>query len=130
MGSADGEEPGQLLRAGKTQEQQIMTAGRRRAAGIYGAIITAAIIAAVGGHLRTLTLAVSVLVTLVVYWVAEEYAELLGEQVTGGRLPTWRYIRAALATPGRWSAPPTCRCWRWCWRGWPGPRHPPPRTTA
>jgi len=97
MGSADGEEPGQLLRAGKAQEQQIMTAGRRRAAGIYGAIITAAIIAAVGGHLPTLALAVSVLVTLVVYWVAEEYAELLGEQVTGGRLPTWRYIRAALA---------------------------------
>jgi len=97
MGSADGEEPGQLLRAGKTQEQQIMTAGRRRAAGIYGAIITAAIIAAVGGHLPTLALAVSVLVTLVVYWVAEEYAELLGEQVTGGHLPTWAYIRAALA---------------------------------
>ena len=97
MGSADGEEPGQLLRAGGTQAQQVMTAGRRRAAGIYGAIITAAIIAAVGGHLRTLALAVSVLVTLLVYWVAEEYAELLGEQVTGGRLPTWAYIRAALA---------------------------------
>ena len=97
MGSADGEEPGQLLRAGKTHEQQIMTAGRRRAAGIYGAIITAAIIAAVGGHLPTLALAVSVLVTLVVYWVAEEYAELLGEQVTGGHLPTSAYVRAALA---------------------------------
>src|SRR6476646_2655488 len=92
MGSAGGEEPGQLLRAGGTQAQQVMTAGRRRAAGIY-----AAIIAAVGGHLRTLALAVSVLVTLLVYWVAEEYAELLGEQVTGGRLPTWAYIRAALA---------------------------------
>jgi hypothetical protein len=60
MGSADGEEPGQVLRAGKTREQQIMTAGRRRAAGIYGAIITAAIIAAVGGKLPTLALAVSV----------------------------------------------------------------------
>jgi len=97
MGSADGEEPGQLIRAGGTQAQQVMTAGRRRAAGIYGAIITAAIIAAVGGHLSTRTLAVSVLVTLLVYWVAEEYAELLGEQVTGGHLPTWAYIRAALA---------------------------------
>jgi hypothetical protein len=32
-----------------------------------------------------------------VYWVAEEYAELLGEQVTGGHLPTWAYVRAALA---------------------------------
>ncbi len=88
MGSADGEEPGPPLRAGGTPAQQVMTAARRRAAGIYGAIITAAIIAAVGDHLRTLALAVSVLVTLLVYWVAEEYAELLGEQVTGGRLPT------------------------------------------
>src|SRR5262252_790851 len=97
MGSADGEEPGQLLRAGGTRAQQVMTAGRRRAAGIYGAIVTAAIIAAVGGQLSTRALAVSVLVTLLVYWVAEEYAELLGEQVTGGHLPTWAYIRAALA---------------------------------
>jgi hypothetical protein len=34
---------------------------------------------------------------LLVYWIAEEYAELLGEQVTG-HLPTWAYVRAALAT--------------------------------
>jgi len=97
MESAGGEEPGQLLGAGGTPAQQVMTAGRRRAAGIYGAIITAAIIAAVGGQLSTRALTVSVLITLLVYWVAEEYAELLGEQVTGGRLPTWAYIRAALA---------------------------------
>ncbi|MGP7999655.1 MAG: hypothetical protein ACLPKI_20395 [Streptosporangiaceae bacterium] len=71
--------------------------GRRRAAGIYGAIITAAIIAAAGGHLRTVALVVSVIVTLVVYWLAEEYAELLGEQVAGGKVPGWAYIRDALA---------------------------------
>jgi hypothetical protein len=75
-------------------------AGQRRAAGIYGAIITAAIIAAVGDHLPTLALAVSIVVTLVVYWVAEVYAELLGEHVARGQLPTWPYIRAALAA--RW----------------------------
>ena len=97
MGSADGEEPGRLLEAGGQRARSAMTAGRRRAAGIYGAIITAAIIAAVGGQVRTAALAVSVLITLVVYWVAEEYAELLGEQVTGGHLPTWAYVRAALA---------------------------------
>jgi hypothetical protein len=72
-------------------------AGRRRAAGIYGAIITAAIIAAVGDRLRTGALVVSVVVTLVVYWLAEEYAELLGEQAAGGVLPSRAYIRAALA---------------------------------
>jgi hypothetical protein len=69
----------------------------RRAAGIYGAIVTAAILAAVGGRLPTVALVVSVVVTLLVYWVAEEYAEILGEQAEGGTLPTWAYIRGALA---------------------------------
>ena len=73
-------------------------AGQHRAAGIYGAIVTAAILAAVGGHLRTPALVVSVVVTLLVYWLAEEYAELLGEQIAGGRLPSRVYIREALTT--------------------------------
>jgi hypothetical protein len=73
------------------------TVGPRRAAGIYGTIITAAILAAIGGHVHTLPLAVSILVTLLVYWLAEEYAELLGDQLEGGHLPTWADARAALA---------------------------------
>ncbi|MGH3197762.1 MAG: hypothetical protein ACRDOH_08215 [Streptosporangiaceae bacterium] len=84
---ADGERP----------RRAVGSSGRRRAAGIYGTIITAAVIAATGPHLATLALVVSVLVTLLVYWVAEEYAELLGEQLEGGRLPTWQDVRAALA---------------------------------
>ncbi len=48
----------------------------------------------------TLPLSVSILVTLVVYWLAEEYAEILGEQLAAGRLPTWPDIRSALA--GTW----------------------------
>ena len=71
--------------------------GRRRAAGIYGTIITAAVIAATGVRLTTLALVISVLVTLLVYWVAEEYAELLGEQLEAGRLPTRLEVRTALA---------------------------------
>jgi hypothetical protein len=71
--------------------------GQRRAAGIYGAIITAAILAAAGGKVPTLALVVSVVVTLLVYWLAEEYAELLGEQTEKGVLPTWAYVREALA---------------------------------
>jgi hypothetical protein len=50
--------------------------GRRRAAGIYGAIITAAILDTAGDHLPTAALVVSVVVTLLVYWLAEEYAAL------------------------------------------------------
>ena len=72
--------------------------GRHRAAGIYGAIITAAIIAANGGKLSTIALVIAVVVTLLVYWVAEEYAEVLGEQVEGGRLPTWATVRGMLAS--------------------------------
>lgn len=75
----------------------VRSSGRRRAAGIYGTIITAAVIAATGVRLTTLALVFSVLVTLLVYWVAEEYAELLGEQLEAGRLPTWLEIRTALA---------------------------------
>ena len=61
--------------------------GRRRAAGIYGAIITAAILDTAGGHVSTAALVVSVVVTLLVYWLAEEYAEVLGEQVEGVACP-------------------------------------------
>jgi hypothetical protein len=70
--------------------------GRRRAAGIYGAIVTAAILDTAGGHVSTAALVISVVVTLLVYWVAEEYAEVLGEQVEGGRLPSRAYIWGAL----------------------------------
>ncbi len=71
--------------------------GRRRAAGIYGAIITAAILDTAGAHLPTAALVITVVITLLVYWLAEEYAELLGEQAAGGRLPTWPKIGQALA---------------------------------
>jgi hypothetical protein len=71
--------------------------GRRRAAGIYGTIITAAILDIAGGRLSTDALVTAVVVTLLVYWIAEEYAEVLGEQAAGGRLPGWTYIADALA---------------------------------
>jgi hypothetical protein len=72
------------------------SAGRRRAAGIYGTIITAAILDTAGGRLSTLALVIAVVITLLVYWVAEEYAEVLGEQAAGGSLPGWSYIRETL----------------------------------
>lgn len=73
------------------------SAARRRSAGIYGTIVASAVLAAGGGHLPTVPLAVTVLVTLLVYWAAEGYAELLAEQVHTGRLPTWVQLRASLA---------------------------------
>jgi hypothetical protein len=71
--------------------------GRRRAAGIYGAVVTAAVIAAVQDQVPTRALVVAVLVTLLVYWIAEQYAELLGEHAEHGHLPTWPHIRTGLA---------------------------------
>src|SRR4029453_9908070 len=72
------------------------SAARRRSAGIYGTIVASAVLAAGGGHLRTVPLAVTVLVTLLVYWAAEGYAELLSEQIHAGHLPTRGQLRASL----------------------------------
>ena len=82
---------------GRRPARSAKISGRHRAASIYGAIITAAIIAASGGELPTNALVTAVVVTLLVYWVAEEYAEVIGEQAEGGRLPTWASIRGMLA---------------------------------
>jgi len=70
---------------------------RRRAAGIYGTIVTAAVIAAGGNQLNSAQLAVTVVVTLIVYWLAEQYAELLGAHTHDGRLPSLRLVRSSLA---------------------------------
>jgi hypothetical protein len=83
---------------GRRPARSVKISGRHRAASIYGAIITAAIIAASGGDLPTVPLAIAVVVTLLVYWVAEEYAEVIGEQAEGGRLPTWASIGGMLAS--------------------------------
>jgi len=85
------------LAAGREGPGPKARAGRRRASGIYGAIITAAILATAGNELHTSGLVATVVITLVVYWLAEEYAELLGEQAEGGRVPTRDYIRESLA---------------------------------
>ncbi len=77
---------------------EVKNLGRRSAAGIYGAIITAAILSSAGGQLPTAALVIAVVVTLLVYWLAEEYAEILGEQAEGGHLPGWVSIWGALAT--------------------------------
>jgi hypothetical protein len=69
---------------------------RQIAGGIYGTIVTAAIMATAGSKLPAVSEAVAVLITLTVYWIAHEYADLLGSHIAGGRLPGWRDIRGAL----------------------------------
>jgi hypothetical protein len=72
--------------------------GKRRASAIYGTVITAAVIAAGGNTLSSAALEATVLVTLLVYWVAEQYATLLGEHTHAGRLPSRTDVRGSLAT--------------------------------
>jgi hypothetical protein len=67
----------------------------RPAAGIYGLIVAASVIAVAGTDMRSLPLALAVVVTLIIYWLAEEYAGLV-EHASAGHLPTWAHIRAAL----------------------------------
>jgi hypothetical protein len=69
----------------------------RQASGIYGLIVTAAVLASAGGQLPTLALEVAVFVTLVVYWLAEEYADLV-EHASAGHVPSWSHVRSALET--------------------------------
>jgi hypothetical protein len=96
--------------------------GRRRAAGIYGAVVTAAVIAAAGEQVRTRALVVTVIVTLLVYWIAEQYAELLGEHSGGPPAQPVPNPGGASPARGRWSEPPMRRCWRWSSRGLPVPQ--------
>jgi hypothetical protein len=57
--------------------------------------VAASVLAAVGSDLPTVPLALAVFVTLVVYWLAEEYAGLV-EHASAGHLPSWSHVRAAL----------------------------------
>jgi len=67
-----------------------------QADGIYGTIITASVLISAGDELATLPLALSVLLTLAVYWLADVYAQLLAGPHARGSLPTWHDARAAL----------------------------------
>ena len=89
--TAFGHDGGEALPA--TGSERVVPA--RRAAGIYGLIVTASVLATGGTSLPVIPLAVAVFVTLLVYWLAEEYAELL-EHASSGHLPTWRRTRSML----------------------------------
>jgi hypothetical protein len=70
---------------------------RGPAHGIYGTIVTASVLASAGDDLTTFELVVSILVTLIVYWVADVYSDLLGHQLQHEHLPSWRDVGTGLA---------------------------------
>ncbi len=67
------------------------------AAGIYGIIVGAAVMAA-SHALSSVAVIVAVLVTLVVYWGAERYAWIVAARIHAGRRPHPHDLRPALTT--------------------------------
>src|SRR4051794_21708504 len=62
------------------------------AAGIYGIIVSAAVMAV--GHAPTAAATVvAVLGTLTIYWAAERYARIVAERIHAGQRPSWRTVR-------------------------------------
>jgi TRAP-type C4-dicarboxylate transport system permease large subunit len=69
----------------------------RTASGIYGTIVSAAVMAS--SHADSAgTVIAGVAVTLVVYWAAERYSRLVAERIHEDRKPTWPEFRRRLGT--------------------------------
>jgi len=67
------------------------------AEGIYSLVVTASVIATAGDKLRTVALALAVVLTLFVYWLAEQYAEY-GEHLARGHAPSTSHARRQLGS--------------------------------
>ena len=65
------------------------------APGIYGLIVSSAVLASAGPDVPLLQLAVAMLVTVLVYWIAEQYAAVLAARLHG-RITTGRQLRTSL----------------------------------
>jgi hypothetical protein len=72
---------------------------RYTAEGIYGVIISAAVLASWHGD-SLARLAAVALITLFIYWVAERYARVIATRIADGRRPTWAELRRELG--GGW----------------------------
>lgn len=67
------------------------------AAGVYGVIVGAAVMAA--AHAESVaSLDLAVVTTLLVYWFAERYARLVAQRIHAGHNPGWPAVRRELTT--------------------------------
>jgi len=66
---------------------------RRLSSGIYGLIVASSVLAAGANDDDIAHVSASVLVTLVVYWLAEAYAHVMAEQHVRGRRIGWAEAR-------------------------------------
>lgn len=67
------------------------------ASGIYGVIVSAAVMSASHGE-TGLAVEVSVLVTLVIYWGAERYARIVAERIHEGHRLSWATVLRQLTS--------------------------------
>lgn len=67
------------------------------AAGIYGIIVSAAVMAASHAPSAAATV-IGVLVTLAIYWAAERYARIVAERIHVGHPPSRRSLRSQLTS--------------------------------
>jgi len=67
------------------------------AAGIYGIIVSAAVMSAAHGE-TGLAVEVTVLITLVIYWGAERYARIVAERIHEGHRLSWATVRQQLTS--------------------------------
>ncbi|MFL6153720.1 MAG: hypothetical protein ACJ72B_15180 [Ornithinibacter sp.] len=67
------------------------------AAGIYGIIVSAAVMSASHGE-TGLAVEISVLATLVIYWGAERYARIVAERIHEGHRLSWTTVRHQLTS--------------------------------
>jgi hypothetical protein len=68
----------------------------RVSAAIYGLIVSGAVMAAAGEHGSARDVAITVFITVLVYWAAESYADVLGEQIAEERRASWARARELL----------------------------------
>ncbi|GAB1642193.1 hypothetical protein [Krasilnikovia sp. MM14-A1259] len=82
----------------ESQHLVVMTeAQEATTAGIYGIIISAAVMAA--AHQPTVpATVVAVLGTLIIYWAAERYARIVAERIHAGHRPRWDSLREQLTS--------------------------------
>jgi hypothetical protein len=113
----EGDSMADIAPGGRPPAPSARMSGRRRAAGIYGAIVTAAILDAAGGKLPTDALVVAVVATLVVYGSRKSTPNCWASKSKAGPSRHGTLSAAGLMPPGPWSVRRICRCWGSCWPG-------------
>jgi hypothetical protein len=85
--------------SGRSPSRRAYAAQEATAAGIYGVIVSAAVMAAAHAPSAVAT-AVAVLVTLGIYWAAERYSRIVAERIHQGHRPSRQALREQLT--GGW----------------------------